>query len=73
MPGHYITLLVTFTGQELRILVSGHFVQLSVYFDRVKKLRVLVSGHYIALLVTFTGQELRILVSGHYVGLLVSE
>ena len=35
MSGHYITLLVIFTGQELRILVSCHFVQL-VFFTGQK-------------------------------------
>ena len=37
MPGHYIILLVNFTGQDFRILVSGHFAQLLVFLPEKKK------------------------------------
>ena len=49
-------LLVTPTGQQLRVLVSGHCVALLVT-PTGQQLRILVSGHCVELLVTSPGNS----------------
>ena len=51
VSGHCDGLLVTPTGQQLRLLVSDHCVTLLVT-STGQQLRILVSIHYVELLVT---------------------